>query len=98
MASTWPRAAPSTDAEVENATFSFHHMANGLNFQQMSNADGIIIGFWGPAGSRRNDARMYHEHGIRQQLVPRFALKNHSAAGLAARAVTRPDSGPRSVS
>ena len=30
--------------------------------------------------------------------VPRFALKNHSAAGLAARAVTRPDSGPRSVS
>lgn len=42
--------------------------------QQMSGAHGLILLFIGPDGGRRNDARMYHEHHIRDQITRAAAL------------------------
>ena len=55
-------------------TFARHKGGNGLNCQAICIANGLIIGFYGPAGGRRQDPFMFAEWGILGQ------LQEHAAA------------------
>ena len=55
-------------AGIEDGTFAFHKMCNGLLNIAICNAFGWIIGLWGALGARRNDAHAFMALGVDEQV------------------------------
>ena len=82
------KTGSSVDTEVEHGSFSYHHSANGTNFQMLGGAHGCIFGCFGAAGGRTPDANMYHTYDIAGQLEAAdqrarqlFPLRDYSVNG-----------------